>query len=74
MEGSGIALLEVLGLLLLDVARYWGLCVGGGCRWVCGGLSHSVGASTLVSEEEGPNNQHEVEGVEGRQMEEHYKV
>jgi hypothetical protein len=25
-----------------------------------------VGASTLVSEEEGPDNQYEVEGVEGR--------
>ncbi len=38
------------------------------------GIFHSVGAGTLVSEEEGPDNQHEVEGVEGRQMGEHYKV
>ncbi len=40
---------------------------------MCGGHSHSVGAGMLVSEEEGPNNQHEVEGVEGRQRGECYK-
>ncbi len=30
-------------------------------RW----CSHSVASGTLVSEEEGPDNQHEVAGVEG---------
>ncbi len=46
--------------------------VGVGWRGVSGGAlagrwrSHSVGAGTLVSEEEGPNNQNEVEGLEGR--------
>ncbi len=35
--------------------------------------SHSVGAGTLGAEEERHNNQHEVEGVEGRQTGEHYK-
>ena len=38
-------------------------------RW----CSHSVASGTLVSEEEGPDNQHEVVGVEGRQRGEHYK-
>ncbi len=32
-----------------------------------------VGAGTLVSEEEQPDNQHEVEGVEGRWRGERYK-
>jgi hypothetical protein len=42
-----------------------------GCRGVSGGMlagrwcSHSVASGTLVSEEEGPDNQHEVVGVEG---------
>ncbi len=53
--------------------------VGVGCRSVSGGAlvgrwhSHRVGAGTLVSEEERPNNQHEVEGVEGRLRGERYK-
>ncbi len=38
-------------------------------RW----QSHSVGASMLGAEEEQRNNQHEVEGVKGRQRGEHYK-
>jgi hypothetical protein len=33
-------------------------------RWR-GDRSHSVGAGTLVSEKEGTDNQHEVEGAEG---------
>ncbi len=72
-EDSGVALLVALGLLLLSMAGCWGQWVGGGCRCVCGGHSHSVGVGTLVSEEEGPNNQHEVEGVEDRRRGEHYK-
>ncbi len=55
-EGSGAASLEALGLLLSAIAGCWGYCVGGGCRCVCGGHSHSVGAGTLLSEEEGPDN------------------
>jgi hypothetical protein len=35
--------------------------------------SHSVGTGTLVSEEERPDNQHEVERVEGRRRGKHYK-
>ncbi len=38
-------------------------------QWHC----HSVGASMLVSEEEEPDNHHEVEGVEGRRKGKHYK-
>ncbi len=72
-EGSGIALLTAFGLLLLAMAGCWGWCVGGGCRCVCGGHSHSVGTGTLVLEEEGPGNQHEVEGVEGRWRGKRYK-
>jgi hypothetical protein len=35
--------------------------------------SQGVGAGTLGAEEEQRNNQHEVEGVEGRQRGENYK-
>ncbi len=35
--------------------------------------SHSVGTGRLGAEEEQCDNQHEVEGVEGRQRGEHYK-
>ncbi len=52
---------------VLGVVRWRGM------SFVCGGHSHSVGTGTLVSEEEGPNNQHEVEGVDGRRRGEHYK-
>jgi hypothetical protein len=38
-------------------------------QWHC----HSVGAGMLMSEEKGPNNQHEVEGVERRWRMERYK-
>jgi hypothetical protein len=38
-------------------------------RW----CSHSVGAGRLEAKEERRNNQHEVEGVEGRQRGERYK-
>ncbi len=37
------------------------------------GHSHSVGAGTLGAEKEQRDNQHEVEGVEGRQRGERYK-
>ncbi len=65
-------------LLLLPLVGCWGWCVGRGCRGVSGGVlagqlhSHSVGAGTMMSEEEGSDNQHEVEGVEGRRREERY--
>ncbi len=41
-------------------------------RWRGNGC-HSIGIGMLVSEEEGPDNQYKVEGVEGRQRGEHYK-
>ncbi len=65
-------------LALIAMVGCWGWCIGRGCQGVSGGAlagqwrTHSVGASTLVSEEEGPDNQHEVEGVEGRQRGECY--
>jgi hypothetical protein len=67
------------------VVRVWAMAVevavgvGVGCRGVSGGVlvggwhSYSVGTGTLMSKEEGPNNLHEVEGIEGMWRGEHYK-
>ncbi len=77
--GSGACFIYVAQLvlvgdgMLLGVAHWRGItgCSGGTLagRWCC----HSFGAGMLMSEEEGPDNQHYVEGVEGRQRREHFK-
>ncbi len=73
-----LALLVLLSLLLAAMAGCWGWCIGRGCQGISVGVSagrwpsHSVGPGMLVSEEEGPDNHHEVEGVEGRQKGELY--
>jgi hypothetical protein len=75
--GSGAFFACVTWLALIGDGRVLVLCISGGCRGVSGGAlvgqwrSHSVDAGMLVSEEKGPNNHHEVEGVEGRQRGEH---
>jgi hypothetical protein len=64
-EAAVLALLVLLGSCLWAMVGCWSKCVGGRCRGVSGGAlvgrwrCDSFGAGALVSEEEGPNNQHE---------------
>ncbi len=58
---------------MLGVVR-WGECRGVSVGALVGRWrSHSVGAGMLGAEGEQCNNQHEMEGVAGRQRGEHYK-